>query len=94
MTTEQKPAAPGGGKGFNWAALAEVVACPWCVGRPEPPPAGMLKGALLPEGPAENPTGLRCRQCGRLYKMLPDGIPNLLLEEAEPPPTGAAEKKP
>ncbi len=61
--------------------LLEILACPWCVTRPESPPAGVEKGALEVVGDKAHPTGLKCRQCRRLYKV-EDGIPNLLVEEA------------
>ena len=62
----------------------ELLACPWCVRRPEPPPAGIPKGALELLGSHDRPEALRCRQCGRLYRFL-DGVPNLLLDEAKLP---------
>ena len=62
----------------------EILACPWCVTRPEVPPPGVAKGALELQGPAEAPSALRCRQCGRVYKI-EDGVPNLLVEEAQIP---------
>ena len=67
--------------------LLKILACPWCVTRPEAPPAGVDKGALEVQGSREQPTGLRCKQCGRTYKI-EDGIPNLLVEEAVLPEHG------
>ncbi|MCZ7647885.1 MAG: Trm112 family protein [Planctomycetota bacterium] len=63
------------------AKLLEILACPHCVTRPEAPPAGKRKGEFEWVGEAAAPTGLRCLQCGRVYKI-EDGIPNLLIEEA------------
>lgn len=61
--------------------LLKILACPWCITRPEPPPPNVEKGALELTGPADAPNALRCRQCGRLYKI-EDGIPNMLVEDA------------
>ncbi|MBI3828252.1 MAG: Trm112 family protein [Planctomycetes bacterium] len=63
------------------AELLKIMACPWCITRPEAPPPNIEKGALELVGPAEQPNALRCRQCGRLYKI-EDGIPNMLVEDA------------
>jgi uncharacterized protein YbaR (Trm112 family) len=54
------------------------------VAQPAAPPAGIPKGALEVQGELDKPTALRCRQCGRVYKFQ-DGIPNLLLEDAQLP---------
>ena len=67
--------------------LLKILACPWCVTRPEAPPAGIEKGALELRGPSEQPTALVCKQCRRTYKI-EDGIPNLLVEEALLPEKG------
>lgn len=66
------------------SAFLEILACPWCVSQPGEPKEGNVKGELTPEGPQDHPLGLRCRQCGRLYKI-ENNIPNLLIEEAETP---------
>jgi len=64
--------------------LLKILACPWCITRPDVPPLGIEKGAFEIQGPQEQPTALRCRQCGRVYKI-EDDIPNLLVEEAVQP---------
>jgi uncharacterized protein YbaR (Trm112 family) len=56
--------------------LLEILACPWCVTR------SAQKGKLEPQGPPEKPSGLKCKTCGRFYKIDEQGIPNLLLEDA------------
>jgi uncharacterized protein YbaR (Trm112 family) len=61
--------------------LLKVWACPACVTRPEPGKSTLARGELQVEGPPENPVGLRCKQCGRLYRI-EEGIPNFLVEEA------------
>jgi uncharacterized protein YbaR (Trm112 family) len=61
-----------------------ILACPWCVGRPDPPLPGLAKGALELQGPAGKPEALRCRQCGRVYRI-EEGVPNLLIEDATQP---------
>jgi len=67
-------------------ALLKILACPWCISRPEAPPPKVEKGALELIGSAQAPTALRCKQCGRSYKI-EDGIPNLLVEDAVLPET-------
>jgi uncharacterized protein YbaR (Trm112 family) len=69
----------------------KLLACPWCVGRSDPPPAGRALGELELQGPPDKPEALRCRQCGRTYRV-EDGIPNLLVEDATGPaaPSGSA----
>jgi uncharacterized protein YbaR (Trm112 family) len=64
------------------AELLKVLACPFCVTRPEKGKSTLAKGELELQGDEKTPTGLKCRQCGRLYKIT-NGIPNLLVEEAE-----------
>jgi uncharacterized protein YbaR (Trm112 family) len=60
--------------------LLAALRCPWCVTRPKRDTAD--PGELELAGPVHAPTGLRCKQCGRLY-AISDGIPNLLVEEAQ-----------
>lgn len=50
--------------------LLEILACPKCHGNLK-----YLKGK----------NGLLCKKCNLLYKI-EDGIPNMLIEEAEPYP--------
>jgi uncharacterized protein YbaR (Trm112 family) len=64
------------------AELLKILACPWCVTRPDPAKGIPGKAELELQGPGDKPTGLKCKQCGRIYKIDADGIPNLLLEEA------------
>ena len=64
------------------ADFLKILACPWCVTRPESTKATLAKGELELQGPGGAPTGLKCKQCGRLYKIEQNGIPNLLIEEA------------
>ena len=64
------------------AELLKILACPLCVTRPAPPEWKRPKGELELQGPAGNPTGLKCAQCGRLY-VIENGIPNLLVEETQ-----------
>lgn len=59
----------------------KILACPWCVTRPDRPPEGVRKGEMELVGDRDNPEALRCKQCGRSYRIQ-DGIPHLLLEEA------------
>jgi uncharacterized protein YbaR (Trm112 family) len=63
------------------AELLKILACPYCVTRPEKGKSSLAKADLEPQGDAKNPSGLKCVQCGRLYKVN-NGIPNLLVEEA------------
>jgi len=64
------------------AEWLEILACPWCVTQPDEPPEGITKGQLELKGKEENPEALHCLQCGRTYKI-EDGIPNMLIEDAE-----------
>lgn len=65
------------------AELLKVLACPWCVTRPETGKNNLAKGELELQGKPEAPTGLKCKQCGRTYGFLENGVPNLLIEEAK-----------
>ena len=62
--------------------LLKILACPWCVTRSESEKNLSLNGELELQGSVEKPTGLKCKQCGRFYKIDADGIPNLLVDEA------------
>ena len=64
--------------------LLKILACPWCVTRPDSPPEGLSKGQFELLREDENPKGLKCLQCGRIYRI-DDGIPNLLIDEATLP---------
>jgi uncharacterized protein YbaR (Trm112 family) len=63
--------------------LLKILACPWCVTRPETGKNVLAKGELELQGKPDAPTGLKCKQCGRVYGILENGIPNLLIEEAK-----------
>lgn len=63
------------------AELLKILACPWCVTRPESGKSTLAKGELELKGPPSDPSGLQCKQCSRLYKI-DNGIPNLLIEDA------------
>jgi len=63
------------------AELLKVLACPACVTKPESGKTRLSQATLEPQGPANDPTGLKCKTCGRLYKI-EQGIPNLLVDEA------------
>ena len=63
------------------AELLKILACPFCVTRPDKGAPRLAKAELEPQGAPDQPTGLKCKQCGRLYKI-ENGIPNLLIEEA------------
>jgi uncharacterized protein YbaR (Trm112 family) len=63
------------------AELLKILACPACVTKPEAGKTRLAQAALEAEGPADNPTGLKCKSCGRLYRV-EQGIPNLLVDEA------------
>jgi uncharacterized protein YbaR (Trm112 family) len=67
---------------FN-VELMKILACPWCVTRPEPGKNNLAKGELELLGSADAPKALKCKQCGREYAFLENGIPNLLVEEAK-----------
>jgi len=61
--------------------LLKILACPWCVTRPEPAKPTLAKGELELHTLSEM-NGLKCKQCGRFYKIEKNGIPNLLIDEA------------
>ena len=64
------------------AELLKILACPWCVTQPVPNAASGVRGELELQGEdAGQARGLKCKQCGRFYKI-EDGIPNLLIEDA------------
>lgn len=63
------------------AEILKILACPWCVTRPDPGKGSLARGELEPQGPAADPAALKCKQCGRVYRI-EDGIPNLLLDDA------------
>ena len=65
------------------AELLKILACPWCVTRPEEGKNTLAKGELELQGTPQAPVGLKCKQCGRVYGFLENGIPNLLIEEAK-----------
>ena len=69
---------------FN-VELLKIMACPFCVTRPEPGKNTLAKGELELQGSPEAPKLLKCKQCGREYGFLDNGIPNLLIEEAKVP---------
>ena len=64
--------------------LLKILACPYCVTRPEKDKTVLAKGELELQGSAEKPSGLKCKQCGRIYGI-EDGLPNFLIEEAKTP---------
>lgn len=66
--------------------LLKILACPYCVTRPEPAPKGTVKGELEAKPGAE---ALKCKQCGREYHA-EGGILNLLIEEATLPEDAAS----
>ena len=66
------------------AELLKILACPWCVTRPEKNQTTLAVRELALEGPPAAPTGLECKGGGRTYKI-ENGIPNLLIEEAAKP---------
>ncbi|MCX7806349.1 MAG: hypothetical protein N3A38_14360, partial [Planctomycetota bacterium] len=59
--------------------LMEILRCPRCVAPEVKAPAGGGKGRLRREGGR-----LVCLQCGRRY-AIKDGIPDMIIEHAEPP---------
>ena len=61
------------------AKLLELLACPWCVTRPESSKPGLMKGELELQGAPDAPSGLKCKQCGRFYKY-ENGLLNLIAE--------------
>jgi uncharacterized protein YbaR (Trm112 family) len=65
------------------AELLKILACPACVTRPEKGKSTLASGELELQGSPDAPTGLKCKQCGRIYKI-EQGIPNLLVDEATP----------
>jgi uncharacterized protein YbaR (Trm112 family) len=67
------------------AEFMKLLACPWCVTRPEVGKNELSKGELELQGTFEKPQALKCKQCGRVYSFLENGIPNLLVEEAKLP---------
>jgi len=73
------------------AELLKILACPFCVTRPEPGKTTLATGELELQGPPDAPTGFGCKSCGRTYKI-EGGLPNFLIDEAVPPPVKAAAK--
>ncbi len=73
------------------AELLKILACPFCVTRPEPGKTSLATGELEPQGPSDAPTGFLCKSCGRTYKI-EGGLPNFLIDEAIPPATKVAPK--
>jgi uncharacterized protein YbaR (Trm112 family) len=63
--------------------LLKILACPYCVTRPVKGKSNLAAGELELRGPGEAPTGLRCKECGRVYAIDKDGIPNLLIADAK-----------
>ena len=63
------------------AEWLKILACPFCVTRPEQGKTVLCKGELELQGAAENPNGLKCKECGRVYRI-ENGLPNFLIEEA------------
>lgn len=61
--------------------LLKILACPFCVTRPEPGKTTLATGELEAQGSAAEPTGLKCKSCGRMYKI-EGGLPNFLIDEA------------
>ena len=59
----------------------KVLACPFCVTRPDKGKSTLARGELEIQGPADAPNGLKCKDCGRLYKI-EGGLPNFLVDEA------------
>jgi uncharacterized protein YbaR (Trm112 family) len=62
--------------------LLKIIACPYCVTRPESGKTVLAKGELELQGSSDKPSGLKCKQCGRVY-VVEDGLPNFLIEEAK-----------
>lgn len=67
------------------AEILKILACPWCVTRPVPGTPKLARAKLELVGPAEKPTGLKCKDCERVYAILEDGLPNLIVENATAP---------
>ena len=65
--------------------LLKILACPYCVTRPAKGKSQLAAGDLELQGPAGAPTGLKCKDCGRLYPIDADGLPHLLIESAKLP---------
>jgi len=65
------------------AEFLKILACPWCVTRPVPGTPKLARAKLEPQGAAEKPTALHCKECGRTYAILEDGLPNLIAEQAQ-----------
>jgi uncharacterized protein YbaR (Trm112 family) len=65
------------------ADVLEILACPYCVTRPVPGTPKLARAKLELKGTPENPTGLKCPDCGRVYAILEGGLPNLLVDEAK-----------
>jgi uncharacterized protein YbaR (Trm112 family) len=64
------------------ADFLKDLACPYCVTRPIKGKSTLASGELELRGPANAPTGLRCKDCGRVYRIDKDGIPYLLIADA------------
>lgn len=73
------------------AELLKILACPFCVTRPEQGKTTLASGELELKGPADAPTAFVCKSCGRTYKV-EGGLPNFLIEEAERPAAKATPK--
>lgn len=63
------------------AEILKILACPWCVTRPVPGTPKLARAKLEVIGPADNPTGLKCKDCERVYAVK-DGLPDLIVENA------------
>jgi uncharacterized protein YbaR (Trm112 family) len=61
--------------------LLKILACPFCVTRPQQGKGTLATGELEPQGSPDQPDGLKCKDCGRIYKI-ENGLPNFLIDEA------------
>jgi uncharacterized protein YbaR (Trm112 family) len=62
------------------AEILKVLACPYCITRPMKGKTLLMAGELELVGAAASPTGLKCKDCNRVYPIDKYGVPYLLIE--------------
>ena len=65
------------------AEFLKVLACPYCVTRPVKGKSNLAPGDLeIVSAEAGKISGLKCKDCGRVYPVDADGIPHLVISSA------------